>query len=221
MILRCSHRAHRKTLFYLVNTVTMPASKTASNNDNSTSPGIAIIGCGWLGTPLARHFIDRGFTVRGTTTSRDKLEALQQAGIDASVYRLGFPKPMQFRWPNDISSTSPLPALLITRQNWRCCFKSIPAQARQILFCSTTSVYGNAPGRVVESDVSPGEILPAGIDDEARHGTPRSVLLQAEGVMAADSRTTILRLAGLIGGGRNPARFSGRSNRIESAGCSG
>jgi len=189
-----------------VNIFTMPASKTASNNDNSTSTSIAIIGCGWLGTPLARHFIDRGFTVRGTTTSRDKLEALQQAGIDASVYRLGSETdavPVAERYIINIppSRIADYPAKLAML------LKSIPAQARQILFCSTTSVYGNAPGRVVESDVSPGEILPAGIDDEARHGTPRSVLLQAEGVMAADSRTTILRLAGLIGGGRNPARF--------------
>lgn len=189
----------------------MNSSESLSGSDAVIPAQIAIIGCGWLGTPLAEYFIGRGFTVKGTTTSHDKLEALQQAGIDASVYRLGSGMdavPLAERYiinipPSRIADYPAKLAMLLT---------SIPSQARQILFCSTTSVYGNAPGRVFESDVRPGETLPANETDEARHGTPRSVLLQAEGVMAADSRTTILRLAGLIGGGRNPARFlAGRS----------
>ncbi len=42
---------------------------------------LSIIGCGWLGLPLAKHFIKNQYTVKGSTTSNSKLIALQSAGI--------------------------------------------------------------------------------------------------------------------------------------------
>lgn len=44
---------------------------------------ISIIGCGWLGFPLAKTLIDQGFVVKGSTTSKQKLYPLRDAGIDA------------------------------------------------------------------------------------------------------------------------------------------
>src|SRR5690606_21849966 len=37
---------------------------------------IGILGCGWLGFPLAKHFIKKGYQVRGSTTSLDKIVSL-------------------------------------------------------------------------------------------------------------------------------------------------
>ena len=42
---------------------------------------IAVVGCGWLGFPLAKNFVELGNTVIGTTTSSEKLSDLQEAGI--------------------------------------------------------------------------------------------------------------------------------------------
>jgi len=38
---------------------------------------ISILGCGWLGLPLAQHLIERSFTVNGSTTTADKCAQLK------------------------------------------------------------------------------------------------------------------------------------------------
>lgn len=167
---------------------------------------IAIIGCGWLGTPLAEFFLRKGYRVKGTTTSAAKRRELTKLGIGASVYRLG-----------ESGDTPPeadvyvinIPPSRIERyaEGMKRLRDQLPAGARQILYCSSTSVYGSGEGLVTESDLPAGGPLPEGESDEAPHGTPRSELLRAEAVFAADRRGVVLRLAGLIGGGRNPARF--------------
>ena len=42
---------------------------------------IAILGCGWLGLPLAKSLLSKGYKVKGSTTSESKLEVLKNAGI--------------------------------------------------------------------------------------------------------------------------------------------
>ena len=44
---------------------------------------ISILGCGWLGFPLAKALLKDGFTVKGSTTSTEKLAVLEHAGIQA------------------------------------------------------------------------------------------------------------------------------------------
>src|SRR6478672_8127433 len=43
---------------------------------------ISLLGCGWLGFPLAKSLISRKFEVMATTTSASKLEVLNLEGID-------------------------------------------------------------------------------------------------------------------------------------------
>lgn len=45
------------------------------------SKKVSILGCGWLGLPLAKHLIKKGFSLKGATTSEEKLEKLSQSGI--------------------------------------------------------------------------------------------------------------------------------------------
>lgn len=42
---------------------------------------VSILGCGWLGTPLAISFLDAGFKVKGSTTSNAKIDDLEALGI--------------------------------------------------------------------------------------------------------------------------------------------
>ncbi|MGD9900833.1 MAG: SDR family NAD(P)-dependent oxidoreductase, partial [Calditrichaceae bacterium] len=44
---------------------------------------VTILGCGWLGLPLAEHFIRNGFSVKGSTTREDKMSVLRAKGIEA------------------------------------------------------------------------------------------------------------------------------------------
>ena len=52
--------------------------------DNSQQ--ISILGCGWLGLPLAQELIEKGFRVKGSATSEEKAIALQKFNIEG--YRL-------------------------------------------------------------------------------------------------------------------------------------
>ena len=49
---------------------------------------ISIIGCGWLGFPLAKALIDKGYSVKGSTTSEAKLSKLKAANIDDFLIQL-------------------------------------------------------------------------------------------------------------------------------------
>jgi len=44
---------------------------------------ISILGCGWLGLPLAKSLVDKGFWVKGSTTSPEKIPVLENNGIHA------------------------------------------------------------------------------------------------------------------------------------------
>ena len=43
---------------------------------------ISILGCGWLGKPLAVSFLEDGFSVKGSTTSEEKIDILEDLEID-------------------------------------------------------------------------------------------------------------------------------------------
>ena len=42
---------------------------------------ISILGCGWLGLPLAMHYLEKGCLVKGSTRTKGKMESLRNAGI--------------------------------------------------------------------------------------------------------------------------------------------
>ena len=43
---------------------------------------ISILGCGWLGLPLGKHLVENGHSVKGSTTSENKIALLSDAGIE-------------------------------------------------------------------------------------------------------------------------------------------
>ena len=46
---------------------------------------ITILGCGWLGLPLAQALTKEGFAVKGSTTKEDNLEEVEAGGLEKSV----------------------------------------------------------------------------------------------------------------------------------------
>ena len=50
---------------------------------------ISILGCGWLGFPLAKCLVKSGWQVKGSTTELKKMKELKAAGIDPFMIKLG------------------------------------------------------------------------------------------------------------------------------------
>ena len=49
---------------------------------------ISILGCGWLGLPLAKSLLQNGFSIKGSTTSLEKISLLESEGIATFLVRL-------------------------------------------------------------------------------------------------------------------------------------
>lgn len=55
---------------------------------------VAIVGCGWLGLPLAEHLVGAGYRVHGSTTSPAKLPAIRAVGAVAHLVSLPLAAPL-------------------------------------------------------------------------------------------------------------------------------
>ncbi len=49
---------------------------------------VGIIGCGWLGTPLAKQLMDSGVSVVATSSQEENVNCLMQQGISAKQLQL-------------------------------------------------------------------------------------------------------------------------------------
>jgi nucleoside-diphosphate-sugar epimerase len=173
---------------------------------------ISILGCGWLGVPLAKHLLEKGFSVKGSVASVEKFGLLRNNGIlpyqvvlnETSV---DISKPDFFDCEVLIISVPPRRIEGIERifpaQIGHIIPLIIKAGIRNVIFISSTSVYPDLRQTACEGDTySP--------DKESG-----KALLLAENLLnnLTDFETTILRFGGLIGADRNPARFLQKSTR--------
>jgi nucleoside-diphosphate-sugar epimerase len=174
---------------------------------------IAIMGCGWLGLPLAKTLTKDGYRIHGSTTSEEKLEKLKMEGIHPFLISLsedGIHGGIQ-------AFLSEVDALIInvppglrsgTEENYvkkmqllHDAIKS--SQIKKIIFVSSTSVYGDIDGAVTE------RIPPEPVTESGRQ------LVASEKIFRNDKnlQSTILRFGGLIGSDRHPVTMlSGKKN---------
>ncbi len=176
---------------------------------------ISILGCGWLGLPLAKKLLEDGHIVNGSTTSREKMSSLSSEGISPFVIQL-FEEGVQ----GDISSFLGNSKVLIIdippglRKDPEANFvakigllKSFIEKSgiEKVLFVSATSVYQD----MVDFPVYTEEITANGNAENAKQ------LIGAEELLKDSEKykTTILRFGGLIGPGRHPVNYlSGKSD---------
>jgi len=174
---------------------------------------ISILGCGWLGLPLAKSLIENRFLVNGSTTSIEKIPILKNAGIRPFLISLS---------GNEISSEIDL-----FLQNSEILIIAIPPKLRsepsenfvakiqnllpyienssvkKVLFVSSTSVYADDNKLVYESTI------PNSNTENGKQLIATELLLQSNN----NFQTTIVRFGGLIGNDRHPITFlSGRKN---------
>ncbi len=172
---------------------------------------ISLLGCGWLGLPLAKSLIKNGFTVKGSTTSEAKISILKEAGIIPFLIQVEEEKivgemasfleissvliidiPPKLRGNSSESFVSKIKNLLPFIEN---------SSIEKILFVSSTSVY-NDDNSVITEATQP--------QPETESGKQ---LLMAEKLLQMHCQTTVLRFGGLIGDDRHPIHFlSGRDN---------
>lgn len=169
---------------------------------------IGIMGCGWFGLPLAKALLKSGFSVKGTTTSIDKLKTLEDQGIHAfeiSILETQIKGPIaSFLEDINVLVINIPPGLrgkgttvsYIDRMHTL--LKAIKkSKLQKVIFVSSTSVYGDAQGKVSE------EIIPIPTTVSGKQ------LLQSENLFKTETafQTTVVRFGGLLGPNRHPVHM--------------
>ena len=176
---------------------------------------ISILGCGWLGLPLAKKLIENGYEVKGSTTSESKLELLKNAGI--SPYQIKMEENEitgnmeSFLENTDVLLVDVPPKLRgdFTENFVQKIKNLIPfvenSKVEKVLFVSSTSVYGDTfPIQELDEE--------SALNPDTESGKQ---LVEVEKLLQSNEnfQTTILRFGGLIGPERNPAKFlAGQEN---------
>ena len=180
---------------------------------------ISILGCGWLGLPLAKTLITKGNSINGSTTSENKLSILKDAGINPFLVEIEEKEVSQnidsFLAESEILIIDIPPKLRAVDPNSeKKAFVDkiknlIPfiekSTIKKVLFVSSTSVYSDDNGFIVE------ETIP---NPETESGKQ---LFLVENLLQQNQNfeTTILRFGGLIGEDRHPVTFLAGKENLE------
>lgn len=170
---------------------------------------IAVLGCGWLGVPLAKKLIALGYVVHGSTQTPSKLSALKSEGIVPFLIGL-----------NETQTEGDVKAFL---KNCHVLIINIPPRLKQhprtsfvnkiksflfhldelinikVIFVSSTSVFKDTPEiSCYDEFTKPNGNLISG-----------KQLAETETLLLSKPHlnTKIIRFGGLFGAGRHPARF--------------
>ena len=165
---------------------------------------IGVIGCGWLGMPLAQHLVQSGYKVKGTTTTESKLAKLEALGIKGyaiTITEEGVHGPIEHFLEGLSTVFINIPPRLrkdpsgnYTKKISFLLDKITESNVSYVLFASSTAVYGNAEGTVNEdSPVTPST-------------ASGKQLVACEEMLSSNINFTscIIRFAGLIGNDRHP-----------------
>lgn len=174
---------------------------------------ISILGCGWLGFPLAKSLIVNGFSVKGSTTSLEKISLLTEADIIPYIINLSSSQingEIDAFLENSEILIIDIPPKLRGNSNGNFVDKIhvlIPyiekSTIKKVIFTSSISVYQDKNSIITE------ETIPK---PETESG---SQLWEVEKILQSNInfKTTIVRFGGLIGSDRHPIFFlAGRKN---------
>ncbi|HED30916.1 MAG TPA: NAD-dependent epimerase/dehydratase family protein [Prosthecochloris aestuarii] len=177
---------------------------------------ISILGCGWLGLPLGRFLVLKGYAVKGSVTDSEKFSGLQEVGIEPFRVEL-VPQyrgddPQRFL-DSDILVINIPPERREDIQSYHSAqIAALLEHVRvspvsSVVFVSSTSVYPAVNRRVTEQDA---------VNPDALSGR---ALLAVEEMLRAESsfRTTVLRFCGLVGYDRSAGSMLQRMSKVRNA----
>lgn len=180
---------------------------------NGRKGKISILGCGWVGLPLAKSLVSQGYTVRASTTTSAKLGILRNENIDPYLVHFSDAETIP-----DLIEFFNAEILIIAippgrrnpdgYDNYRkmvdfICRNLPDSGVKKLILISSTSVYPENNLNVDEhSDVRP----------ETESG---KLMVDTEIQLSKLNINFIsLRLAGLIGPGRMPGRFFAGKSQV-------
>jgi nucleoside-diphosphate-sugar epimerase len=162
---------------------------------------ISILGCGWLGFPLAKYLIEKGHSVKGSTTSESKITLLSESKIEP--FLLKFLPEIESKNLDYFLNSEVLIICIPPRagkygedfhvQQIESLIQHLPSSPIQsIIYTSSTSVYPDFNREVNEDD----EVI------------ENHALIKVENLLKKLSQNvTILRCGGLMGEERIPAKY--------------
>ena len=180
---------------------------------------ISILGCGWLGLPLAKSLLAKGYELKGSTTSESKLEVLKNAGIlpfqiqlekhqiignmedflkETDVLVIDIPPGLrrESSTSNEMTFVNKVKTLIPFIEK---------SGVQKVIFVSSTSVYGDSfPIQEITEETTPNPDTESG-----------KQLVIAETLLQSNEhfKTTVIRFGGLLGDDRHPINFlAGRTN---------
>jgi nucleoside-diphosphate-sugar epimerase len=179
-------------------------------------PTISILGCGWLGLPLGKYLVEKGFLVKGSVTSEETFPVLEQYGLvptklilspelqgentesffSCDLLIISFPPERRA----DIEEYLPVQLQsLITH--------IIRNKVPKVLFISSTSVYPDVNREVFEHE-----------NLSATKGSGKALKI-AENMLLEQSAfvTSVLRFGGLVGYDRLPGRYLASKKDVPNA----
>ena len=152
---------------------------------------ISILGCGWLGFPLALTLTKKGYSIKGSITSEIKVEKLKSNGVQPFIIDLSNRENEFEKFLNSEVLIIAIPSKSIAD------FKNLifhieNSKIKTILFISSTSVYPNSNSIVTENSL-----------------IKKNPLSEIELLFKTNTnfKSTILRFGGLIGYDRKPGNF--------------
>ena len=180
---------------------------------------ISILGCGWLGLPLAKSLLSKGYEVKGSTTSESKLEVLKNVGIspfqiqldahqiignmedflkETNVLVIDIPPGLRREFSTSLEMT------FVNKVKTLIPFIE-KSGIQKVVFVSSTSVYGDG-FQIVEITE---ETQPNPDTESGKQLVIAETLLQSNSYF----KTTVIRFGGLLGDDRHPIKFlAGRTN---------
>lgn len=176
---------------------------------------ICVIGFGWLGFPLAKSLVEKGHSLKGSTTSSEKIIALNSEGIKGFLVQLSS-EGISGAIENCLADCDVLvlnippglrknPEANYVKQMQHLLPYVEASTIKHIVFVSSTSVYDDDESMPLISETSP----------TSTRSNSAKQLLTVEALFQNNSsfKTTILRFSGLFGEDRHPAKFlSGKTN---------
>lgn len=181
-------------------------------SEDKMKKSVSVIGCGWLGLPLGVALQAEGYGVKGTTTTKEKLQTLIAMDFRAFFVRL----PSEDKLPVPLFESPVIIINIPPGRRDRAIEKNYPKSIQQIVSAATTSANVERVVFVSSTSVYGAANNPECLEqDKAAPDTPsgRALLAAEEQVRDCGKPFIILRFAGLAGPGRHPGRFlAGRKN---------
>lgn len=170
---------------------------------------VSIIACGWLGKPLGKFLSNKGYKVKGSTTTSSKLKTLINSGIEPYLLELGkdFEINLKDFLETDLLIVCIPPSVTINTSELainQIIEAAVKHNVSRILYTSATSVYPSNNNIVNENDAKYIKSPHSGIE-----------MLKLEELFTEkdEFKTTVLRLAGLFGPDRLPGKYlAGKTN---------